>query len=194
MALTDVKVASRALVLMGANTIYTFTTNPSTTEATVADNLYEGFVEAALSAYRWRFSSGQIDLSRLVAVPQARWDAAYQIQTRPPVLVLHAVTVLSNPIKYDRYEDKIYCDATATDVVTADYTYRVATQYWPAYFTEYVVYKMAGVFASSIAQKASLAEVLMGESARLFSAAKVIAAQQQSTRQMRSRRLIDARR
>ena len=194
MALTDVKVASRALVLMGANTISTFTPNPSTTEATVADNLYEGFVEAALSAYRWRFSSGQIDLSRLVAVPQARWDAAYQMPTSPPVLGLHAVTVLSNPIKYDRYEDKIYCDATATDVVTADYTYRVATQYWPAYFTEYVVYKMAGVFASSIAQKASLAEVLMGESARLFSAAKVIEAQQQSTRQMRSRRLIDARR
>mgnify|MGYP003136815775 CR=1 FL=1 len=194
MALTDVKVASRALVLIGANTISSFTPNPPTTEATVADNLYEGFVEAALSAYRWRFASGQIDLSRLTAAPQARWDAAYQMPTGPAALVLHAVTVLANPIKFDRYEDMIYCDAADTDTVTADYTYRVATQYWPPYFTEYVVYKLAGVFASSIAQKGSLAEVLMGESARLFQAAKLTEAQQQTTRQVRSRRLIDARR
>jgi hypothetical protein len=194
MALTDVKVASRGLVLIGANPISDFNPNPATTEATVANNLYEGFVEAALAKYRWRFATGQIDLSRLTAVPEARWDAAYQMPTSPPILVLHAVTVLANPIKFDRYENKIYCDASTTDTVTADYTFRVETQYWPAYFTEYMVYSLASVFASAIAQKATMAEFLSNQAARLFQSAKLVEAQQQTTRQVRSRRLIDARR
>jgi hypothetical protein len=194
MALTDVNVASRALVLIGADTISDFDPSPATTESTVAKNLYEGFVEAAISKYRWRFATGQIDLSRLAAKPEARWDSAYQMPTSPPILVLHAVTVLSNPIKYDRYESKIYCNATSDDIVTADYTYRVDTVDWPPYFTEYVVYKLASVFASSIAQKATLAE-LLGQQASIFlQEAKTVEAQQQTTRQVKSRRLIDARR
>ena len=194
MALTDVKVASRALVLIGADTISDFDQNPSTTESTVAKNLYEGFVEAALSKYRWRFATGQQDLSRLSSVPEARWDAAYQMPASPPIIVLHAVTVQNEPIKYDRYENHIYCDASDTDVVTADYTYRVETLYWPPYFTEYVVYKIAAVFASYIAQNADLASTLNAQAQLYFREAKTVEAQQQTTRQVVSRRLINVRR
>ena len=97
----DVTIASRALNLIGANQISSFT--ESSTEANVANNLYTTIIEGALTLTRWRFATGQQQLSRLTATPVSRWDSAYQMPTSPPILLLHAVTVNSNPIEYDRY-------------------------------------------------------------------------------------------
>ena len=69
MAITDIDICARALILIGASPITSF--DDGTTEATVASNLYEDTVKDLLSRHRWRFSTGQVQMSRLTAVPDA---------------------------------------------------------------------------------------------------------------------------
>jgi len=77
MALTSIDVCARALILIGASPITSF--DDGTTEAIVADNLYQDTVRDLLSRHRWRFASSQIQMNRLVDAPEHKWDAAYQI-------------------------------------------------------------------------------------------------------------------
>ena len=62
-----IDIVSRALVLIGAEPITSFTEN--TTEALVANNMYEDAVRTSLSSARWRFATQQAQLSQLVADP-----------------------------------------------------------------------------------------------------------------------------
>ena len=48
-------ISSKALVLVGANTITSFTEN--TTESVIANQLYESTLENLLTRCRWRFAS-----------------------------------------------------------------------------------------------------------------------------------------
>ena len=186
MALTDVDVASKALVLIGANPISDF--DEGTTESKVAKNIYETIVEASLSRYRWRFTSGQQTLARLAAVPVARFDSAYQIPAEPKLLNLHAVTIISNTIEFDIYEDKIFCNATVDDIVIADYTYRAATNTWPPYYVRAVIYDLAGIFAGAIAQKGDLAEHYETRAEFFYVKAQNIESQQRTTKRINTRK------
>lgn len=149
---SDIDICARALVMIGANPITSFT--DGTTEATVASNTYEDTIRADLAMMRWRFASGQVQLSRLTAEPAARFDAAYQLPS--DLLVLHTVTIADNHVSYDRYEDMVYCNATTEDKVIADYTYRPDESYWPPYFVIVAQYHMASVFAAAIARDAGI--------------------------------------
>jgi hypothetical protein len=186
MATSDIDIASQALVLIGANPISDF--DEGSTEATVADNVYEMIVASALTRYRWRFATGQIALSRLASGPVARWDAAYQKPTDPMLLAIHAVTVLDNPIQFDIYEDKIYCDAATDDIVVMDYTYRSGTADWPPYFIRALVYDLAGVFAGSIAQKGELADHYENRAEFYYQKASNVEAQQRTTKRINARK------
>ena len=103
---TKFDICSRALTMVGANTISSF--DDGTTEADVADQLYEDTLRSLLTQTRWRFSTQQAQLSRLEDTPHGRWDAAYQIPADS--ILIHAVTVNDNLVKYERYGDKIYCN------------------------------------------------------------------------------------
>ena len=62
MADSKFDICNQALVLVGANTITSFT--ESTTESKVASQLYESTLENLLTRCRWRFSTKQEQLSR----------------------------------------------------------------------------------------------------------------------------------
>lgn len=192
MALTDVSVASKALVLIGAKTITAF--DSSTTEAIVATELYETLVEGALTLHHWRFATGQKDLSRLAAVPKGRWDAAYQMPTNPSALLVRAVTVNDIPIEYDRYEDKIYCNAGSSDTVTMDYTYRAATAYWPAHFVRALILDLAAYFSGPVTGKGELVEAYEAKAVTAYARAKTADSTQQTTKRMQGSRILSRRR
>jgi len=192
MALTDVTIASRAMVLAGIGQISDF--DNEDTPSVVANELYETIITAALTTTRWRFATGQQQLQRNTAAPEARWDASYQMPTNPQILLLHAVTVLDYTIKYDRYEDKIYCDAVEDDVVIADYTYRPNVTEWPPYFTKAVIFELASIFAAAIATKVTLADALGRQAEMWYTKARNAEAQSQTTRKIKPRNLSVARR
>ena len=190
MAVTDIDICSRALVLIGATPITSFA--DGTTESTVASNLYEDTVRDLLSRHRWRFSSGQAQLSRRTDAPDAKWDAAYQLPS--DMLLLHDVTVNDRSIDYDRYQNLVYCDADEADVVFADYTFRADEDLWPPYFVTCVELTLASLFAYSVANQIQTADYMEKKALRQMAMARSIDSQSQTTRKLDLSRFETARR
>ena len=116
---SDIDIAARALVLIGAEPITSFTS--TSTEALVASNIYEDVVQTALCASRWRFATNQAVLNLLTAAPTGRFATAHQLPN--DLLMLHAITVNSANIEYNVYGDKVFSDMSSGDVVVADYSF-----------------------------------------------------------------------
>jgi len=189
MSAIDVQLANRALILIGSTTITSLTDEGD--EALAVNTLYEAALEALLGRYRWRFASAMEQLSRLASAPEHKWDAAYQMPNT--IIALHGVYVNDQPIDYDTYENRIYCDATVNDAVYADYTFRPDETKWPAYFKTAFVFELASMLATSIGGDPDIASV-MGERAKseyLFATHQESG--NQTTRKIRTNRFINAR-
>ena len=187
---TAIKVCSRASLLMGGSPITSFT--DGTAEADVCDAMYEDIARAALTNSRWRFATNQAVLNRLATAPTSRWDSAYQLPSG--TLTVNAVTVNDYPIGFDTYGDNVYCNATATDEVVADYIFRATEAQWPSYFTVAVEYSMAAVLAVSVARDASLAQMLEQKASLTMMQARNRDSQRQTTKKLDTSRFIAQRR
>ncbi len=187
---TPIKVCSRASVLMGGSPISSF--DEGTAEADVVDAMYEDIARAALTSTRWRFATNQQVLNRLSAAPTSRFDAAYQMPS--DLLMLSAVTVNDDPIVYDIYGDKVYCDTSTNEIVVADYIYRASEAYWPSYFTLAVEFQVASMLSISIARDASLGSMMDQQAERQMIKARRLDSQQQTTRKLMTSRFIAQRR
>jgi len=183
-------IASRALVLIGAEPITSF--DSSSTEALVASNMYEDTVRASLSMSRWRFATEQAVLNQLSDVPTGRFDIAHQLPS--DLLVLHAVTVNDNRIEYTMYGDKIFSDSTANETLVADYTFRADEVNFPSYFTMAVEYSLASIFATAIARDDGLMNLMERKANVLMAQARNLDSQQQTTRRLTTSRFITDRR
>ena len=185
-----IKICSRASVLIGGNEIQSFT--DGTAESEVADAVYEDIARTALTNTRWRFATDQAVLNRLASEPTGRYEAAYQLPAAS--LMVHALTVNDNVIKYNTYGDKVFCNASSTDEVVADYNFRVLENEWPSYFTLAVQHMLAGAFAISLARDAQMSQ-LMDQKAMLYMAqARRLDSQQQTTLKLNTSRFIAQRR
>lgn len=162
MAVTAVDLANRALVMIGAAPIASF--SESNDAAVAANTLYPAAVETLLSRYKWRFASAQVQLSRLAAAPSHKWDAAYSLPSGD--IAVHSVFVNDIPIDYEIYEDKVLCNATSSDVVYCDYTFEPDVSKFPAYFRSALVYELAKIFALAVANDPDMS-LRMGEPAQL---------------------------
>lgn len=156
---TAVEVAAAALTMIGAQPIASL--DEGTTEAIVVNQLYEMVVQGALSDHPWRFAIGQIQLNRLAAAPiDTVWSGAYQLPAEPRVMAIRAIRNGGASTRFDRYEDKIFCDAAAQDIVTADIVFRAQEPFWPPYFTLYAAYRLAAALAGSITRDAGIIDMM----------------------------------
>ena len=187
---SDIDIASRALVLIGAEPITSFTAQ--STEAIVANAIYEDMVRTTLCSSRWRFATNQAELNLLTAVPTGRYDRAHQLPA--DLLMLHAVTVNDLVIEYNVYGDKVFSDSASSDSLIADYTFRALEQDFPSYFTVALQFSLAAAFALGIARDEQLSSVLEGKGAQLLQQAKTLDSQQQTTRKLLTSRFITERR
>ena len=146
---TSIDLASNALLLIGEETISSFTDD--STAALVAANLYEPTYESLLTLHPWRFASSKATLSRLTATPVNEWAYAYQL----PADFLVAQHIDDANEKYQIYGSKLYSDNTS---VVLDYTYKPDESLLPAYFAELLEYRLASVFAIPITESASKGE------------------------------------
>ncbi len=183
-------ICSRASLLTGGAIIASF--SDGTAEADVANAVYEDIVVTALSDNRWRFATKQAELSVNVTAPVSRWDAAYDFPA--DLLMLNAVTINDNPIKYDVYGSQVYCNAVSADTVVADYVYRALEADWPSYFVMAVQFKVASILAVSTARDGQLASILEGQAERQMIKARRLDSQQQTTRKLNTSRFIAQRR
>tara|TARA_R100000781_G_scaffold89554_1_gene55144 strand:- start:98 stop:685 length:588 start_codon:yes stop_codon:yes gene_type:complete len=187
---TSLKIASRALILIGADAITAF--DDGSTEATIATNMYEDVCRTALTNTRWRFATNQATLNLLSSAPTGRYDRAYQMPSGS--LMIHAVTVNDNVIDYQTYGDKIYADTSASDSLIADYTFRVGEDKFPSYFILALEYSLASVFATSIARDANLANLMTNAASNAMAKARSLDSQSQTTRKLITSRYLTNRR
>lgn len=146
---TSIDLASNALLLIGEETISSFTDD--TTAALVAANLYAPTYEGLLTLHPWRFASTKAQLARLVAAPINQWKYAFQL----PNDFLVAQHVDRGNDNFQIYADKLYTDQPT---MILDYTYKPDESYLPAYFTELLEYKLASIFAIPITESATKAD------------------------------------
>jgi hypothetical protein len=146
-------IASRASVAAGLNPITAF--NGSSSEAIVADQLYDSIVENALSLFHWSFAIKQQRLELSNAAPASRWQRAYSEPS--DMIELRGVIVNDMPIVFDRYGGYIFTDTSTEDVVFAEYTYRAAEAEWPAHFKMAVQHRISAALAMSVTMKADMA-------------------------------------
>ena len=185
-----IDIASRALVLIGAEPITSF--DDSSTEGLVATNMYEDTVRAMLSTARWRFATEQSVLNQLSDVPTGRFDIAHQLPS--DLLVLHGVTISDRLIEYTVYGDKVFSDSTSNDTLIADYTFRAEEVNFPSYFALALQYSLASIFATSIARDDRLMQLMETKANMLMAKARTLDAQQQTTRKLVTSRFITNRR
>lgn len=174
------QICSRASVMVGGNQIAGF--NKLSQEEIVAEELYDAIVDDIVSSYRWRCMSGQFQLSREAAEPLSRYSAAYQLP--PNTQLINAVMVDDRLIEFDRYREKLLCDATKDETVIADVTYRADESFWPGYFETIVRLKLAAAFAVPIAEDADKAAFYEGQFVRRSAAARTNDAQGRTARKL----------
>ena len=187
---SPVDIASRALILIGAEPITSF--GDGTTESLITSNLYEDIAQTALVNARWRFATNQSVLNLLTDAPTGRYDKAYQLPT--DTLMVHAVTINDNVVDYQIYGDKIYADTTDNDIVIADYSYRASEVDWPSYFSLAVEYALAVPLSFSLARDANLASLMQQQATALMAKARSIDSQQQTSRKLITSRFLTNRR
>ena len=185
-----IDIASRALVLIGAEPITSF--DSSSTEALVASNMYEDTVRATLATARWRFATEQAVLNQLTDTPTGRFDIAHQLPS--DLLILHAVTINDRLIEYTVYGDRVFSDSTTNDTLIADYTFRAEEVNFPSYFSLALQYSLASIFATSIARDDRLMQIMETKANMLMAKARNLDSQQQTTRRLSTSRFITDRR
>jgi len=193
MATTKIDICARALVMIGAQPITSFT--DGSTEALVANNIYEDITRAALTRHKWRFATNQKQISLLSNTPVGRYDYAYQVPTNPEVLQINTVTVNDYVIPYARYQDYIYVNTYgSTSKLIMDYIYRVDESYFPPHFILALEYELAAIFAGSVARDAKMIEQFKLLAERQFLIAKNIDSSETTSKVLDTNRFINLRR
>lgn len=165
---TKIDLCSNALLLIGENTISSFTED--TPAALVAANLYELTYESLLTLHPWRFASNKSQLARLTAAPTNQWKYAYQL----PADFLVAQHVDIGNQNYQIYGDKLFTDETT---IILDYTFKPDESLLPAYFAELLEMRLASVFAVPITESATKSEHYAALADRQLLRAKTIDSQ-----------------
>ena len=179
--------------MIGAQPITSFT--DGSTEALVANNVYEDITKASLTRHRWRFASTQATLSLLTNSPTGRYDYAYQMPTSPEVLQIISITVNDYVIPYSRYQDFIYVNSYgSSSSLVMDYIYRVDESYFPPHFVLALEYELASVFAGSVARDSAMIKQFKELAERQFLIAKNIDSAETTSKVLDTNRFINLRR
>ena len=193
MAITKIDICARALVMIGAQPITSFT--DGSTEALVANNVYEDITKAALTRHKWRFATTQKQISLLTNTPTGRYDYAYQVPTNPEVLQINTITVNDYVIPYARYQDYIYVDGYGSqNTLIMDYVYRVDEAYFPPHFVLALEYELASIFAGSVARDSAMIKQFKEMAERQMLIAKNIDSSETTTKVLDTQRFINMRR
>lgn len=192
MATTKIDICSTALVMIGANTITSFSDN--STEANVCNTVYEDILKSSLTRHRWRFATEQQQLSLLTATPTGRYAFAYQLPTNPELLQLITLTVNDLVIPYERYGDKVYLDNYgSSDSVICDYIFKQDESEFPPHFILGLEYQLASLFAGSIARDASMIRQFSEMAERQYLIAKNIDSAEKTNKVLDHSRFINLR-
>lgn len=188
MALSDVALASRALIRIGAAPITSF--SDGTAESEIAGALFGTTRDALLSAYRWSFATAQLALTQLETDPIADYAYAYQL----PSDFLRAISVGTGSkgrgVAYRIAQDQLH---TTVQGAVLTYVYRPEEEIFPPFFDQALIARLSAEFTIPVTESTSRAEAHFRIAQNEFDRARQIDAQQDTPNRIESFSLIDAR-
>jgi len=127
----ELDIVNQALTRMGEKRISDLESDTAPRAQVMREN-YQQIAERCLTKTSWRFATVKAALSKLSAVPENRWDAAWQLPTdRLKVLFVYP------PGNYEIQGQRLFSNNTSA--IEIDYIRYVLEGEWPAWFREYVV-------------------------------------------------------
>lgn len=197
-ATSDLDVAQKACVLAGMKKPSSFQ-QLNSTEAIVANDIYEDMVRDALCIVPWNFATAEVILTSLNATPPlTRYAASYAIPVDIDIVRIKTVRINGTLWNYAKQGQNILVnsypigsntipnDTTSfdNDEVTMEYIYRVDEVDWPPYFTMYCILRLAALFAGAIARNGALATELGGEAEKALVRGRTINGQEDTAKKM----------
>lgn len=188
MALSDIALASRALIRIGAAPISSF--HDGTAESEIAGALFAPVRDALLSAYGWSFALGQVKLTRLKGEPLADYRNAFALPQDFLRALSAGVGGRGRGVNYRIARGALHCHQ---DEVTLTYIFRPAEEEFPPYFDAALIARMAAELTIPITENTSRAEAMYRLAEREYERARQIDAQQDTPGRIEDFSLINAR-
>ena len=151
---SKVDLANEALLLLGANTITSFTDNDS--NAVLVNRFYDSERDALLRSHRWNCAITTANLASLVCTPLIDWKYKFTLPTDPYCLRVLDVRTVTGDIKLDF---EIQGRELLTEESTIDITYIQRLEdatHFDALFYQALVYRLAWKLAYPIARSTTI--------------------------------------
>ena len=140
MAITSIDICSKALLLIGANSIQSF--SDGSRESAVCSSIYETVKDTLLTNRLWDFSIVQLDLARLNETPLRDWKYAYALPTD-----ILRIKKVSNSKDFEIVNGKLYSNNPA---VSVDCQKTVDADEMPPYFQTALISELAAKLSVSL--------------------------------------------
>jgi hypothetical protein len=187
---TDVRLASEALALLGAQPITAF--DDGTDVARICALTYGRTRDALLAGDPWRFTLRKARLARLSVAPIGEWPYAHQLPAE--LLTLRALFASAGStaplLDYERFEGQVL--SRHLDL-WADYQVQIPESAWPPVFAQGFVQQLAANLAMPVTDRANVAEYWEAKAGRTLARARVVDAQQQPPQEITDWSLIAVR-
>ncbi len=170
---TKIDLCSQALVKLGAKSIASMDEN--TTEAMVAQQLYEPTLQNLLSSYPWRFALCQTPLGRLDETPIADYQYAFQMPSNCLRVLSAGQNNKSAGLNYKIVGKKLY---TSVPTVVLTYLCRPEEDTFPPFFNQALVDHLAAEFCLPLTESSNRTEYLKKCAAESIKQARLIDSQQ----------------
>lgn len=189
MALSDIALCARALVMIGAAPIVSF--EDDTAEAEVAGMLYPAIRDGMLAAYPWRFAARGAWLARRESGDDAP-DAGEGMFVLPGdfIRLLSLESDGGAVPEFELVQGAVRC---AADRAYLRYVGRMAEGAFPAFFDLALIMRLAAEFCVPLTESTSRAEYLFKRAEDQFRSARLADAQQSTPRAIGDFTLIGAR-
>lgn len=188
MALSDIALASRALIRLGSAPITSF--EDSTAQAEIAGALYAPVRDGLLSSYAWNFATTQAELTKLQSGPLADYQNAFQL----PNDFLRALSAGPGPksrgLRYRLSGDQLHTNA---EKVLLTYIYRPAEETFPPYFDQALIARLSAEFTIPVTENTSRGEAMFRLAEDEFEKARQIDAQQDTPGRIEGFSLVETR-
>jgi len=188
MALSDIALASRALIRLGAVPISSFA--DGTAESEIAGALFAPVRDALLSAYSWSFATGQVALVKLETPPLADYANAFQLPTDFLRAMSAGTGGRGRGVNYRIARNVLHTDV---DEVLLTYVFRPEEEEFPPYFDQAIIARLAAEFCIPVTENTSRAEAMFRLAETEFERARQIDAQQDTPGRIEDFSLINAR-
>lgn len=150
---TKIDVINVALQMLGVDE--TSNLDPANKFLIAAANQYENIVQSNIANLDWRFATRFEQLSQLVERPETSYfEYFYEV----PADFLAVVRLEPNTVDYEFYsKGRILSNATTLKM---EYRYRVAEEFWPLYFADFISASLASRLAITTVRNMEIAKEL----------------------------------